>query len=182
MDWNTPQGILRRGMSLERDGYRFYRLAADLASDKRGKAMFQDLAAQEVDHLRLLLAEYQALEQGQGWLPYEEAMALDLPLDPDNPDLPGDEPPDSIPVFTAGRQASLENDIAALEFGMETENLTRAFYAQATESVTDPTARATYEFLTRQEEEHYRLLQNTHDYLAQNQTWWDPEQKPFFTG
>lgn len=182
MDWNTPQGILRRGMSLERDGYRFYRLAADLASDKRGKAMFQDLAAQEVDHLRLLLAEYQALEQGRGWLPYEEAMALDWPLDPDNPDLPGDEPPDSIPVFTAGRQPSLDNDIAALEFGMETENLTRTFYAQAAESATDPNARATYEFLTRQEEEHYRLLQNTHDYLTQNQTWWDPEQKPFFTG
>jgi rubrerythrin len=182
MHWNTAQGILRRGMSLERDGYRFYTLAAHLASDKRGKAMFQDLAAQEVQHLRLLLAEHQALEAGHDWLPYEEALASDFPLDPDSPDLPGDEPLDSVPVFTANRQVSLENDIAALEFGMETENITRAHYTQAARSADDPNARATYEFLTHQEEDHYRLLQSTHDYLTQNQTWWDPEQKPFFTG
>lgn len=182
MDWNTPQGILRRGMSLERDGYRFYTLAANLASDKRGKAMFNDLAAQEVDHLRLLLAEYRALEEGRGWLPYEQAMASALPLDPENPNLPGEEPLDSLPVFTADREVSLGTDIAALEFGMETENITRALYAHAAQSAADPNARTVYEFLTHQEEEHYRLLQNTHDYLAQNKTWWDPEQKPFFTG
>ena len=46
----------------------------------------------------------------------------------------------------------------------------------------DPQARQAYEFLVSQEEEHYRLLQNTHDYLTQNQTWWDSEELPFFTG
>ena len=47
MDWNTPQGILRRGMSLERDGYNFYIQAAKRASGERGRAMFLDLAVQE---------------------------------------------------------------------------------------------------------------------------------------
>jgi rubrerythrin len=69
MKWNTPLGILRRGMSLERDGYRFYMLAAERASDERGSRMFRDLARQEESHLRLLLAEYRSLEAGQGWLP-----------------------------------------------------------------------------------------------------------------
>lgn len=58
MDRDTPLGILRRGMSLERDGYRFYTQAAERASSERGRRMFLDLAAQEVDHLRLLLAEW----------------------------------------------------------------------------------------------------------------------------
>ena len=82
MDWNSTQGILRRGMSLERDGYNFYMLAAARAFNERGRAMFLDLASQEKDHLRLLLAEYRALEEGQGWLPHEEAMQADFPLDP----------------------------------------------------------------------------------------------------
>ena len=182
MDWNTPQGILRRGMSLERDGYRFYTQAAARASGSRGRAMFLDLAAQEADHLRLFLAEYRALEEGRGWLPYQEALQTDFPLDPADPDLPGEEPPDPAPVFTPEREVSLAGDVAALEFGLETERISRELYAQAARSTDDPLAREAYEFLTRQEEQHYRLLQNTHDYLTQNQTWWDGEQYPFFTG
>ncbi|MEE8391710.1 MAG: ferritin family protein [Anaerolineae bacterium] len=182
MDWNTPQGILRRGMTLERDGYNFYTQAAERSSGKRGKAVFLDLAAQEEQHLRLILAEYRALEEGRGWLPYKEAMRAGFDLDPANPDLPGEEPSEPMPVFTSGREVSLEGDIAALKFGMETEHISRELYAQAAQETDDPQARQAYEFLTRQEEAHYRLLQNTHDYLTQNQTWWDSEELPFFTG
>ncbi len=182
MDWNTPQGILRRGMSLERDGYRFYTQAAERASGERGRRMFLDLAAQEADHLRLLLAEYRALEEGRGWLPYKEAMKADFPLDPADPDLPGEEPPEPMPVFTPDRQVSLEGDIAALEFGLETERISRELYAQGAKTTDDPHARQAYEFLTRQEEAHFQLLHSTHEYLTRNQTWWDSEELPFFTG
>ncbi|MCP4542693.1 MAG: ferritin family protein [Chloroflexi bacterium] len=182
MDWNSPQGVLRRGMSLERDGYNFYTQAAERASGKRGKATFLDLAAQEEQHLRLMLAEYQALEEGHGWIPYEEAMQSDFALDPANPELPGEEPSEPSPIFSPSREVSLAGDIAALEFGMETEQLSRQLYAQAAQDSDDPKARQAYEFLTKQEDEHYRLLQNTRDYLAQNQTWWDSEELPFFTG
>jgi rubrerythrin len=182
MDWSTPLGILRRGMSIERDGYNFYTLAAERASDKRGKAMFLDLAAQEEQHLRLLLAEYRALAEGQGWLPHEEAMQQEFPLNPADPDLPGEEPPEPSPVFTPEREVCLAGDIAALEFGLETERISRELYAQAAQEVDDPRARQAYEFLTGQEDQHYRLLHNTHEYLTQNQTWWDSDEYPFFIG
>jgi rubrerythrin len=182
MDWNSPQGILRRGMSIERDGYNFYTTVAERASDKRGQAMFLDLAAQESEHLRLLVAEYRALEEGRGWLPFEEAMRQEFPLNPADPDLPGEEPPGPSPVFTPDREVGLAGDIAALEFGLETERISRELYAQGAQETGDPHARQAYEFLTGQEERHYRLLQNTHEYLTQNQTWWDSEEYPFFTG
>lgn len=182
MDWNTPQGILRRGMSLERDGYRFYTEVAGRASDPRGRAMFLDLARQEADHLHLLLVEYGALEAGRGWLPYEEAMREPRSFDPAAPDLPGDEPPEVAPVFTPEREISLEGDIAALRYGLETEDISRTLYFQGAQTADDPHARAAYEFLVKQEEEHYKLLQNTIDYLVNNQTWWDSEQLPFFEG
>jgi len=182
MDWNSPQGILRRGMTIERDGYNFYTLVAERASNERGKAMFLDLAAQEEEHLRLLVSEYRALEEGKDWLPYEEAMKQTFPLDPANPELPGEEPPDPMPVFTAEREVSLEGDIAALEFGLETERISRELYAQGAKETDDARARQAYEFLIHQEEKHYQLLQNTHQYLSDNQTWWDDEEYPFFIG
>ena len=182
MDWNTPKGILRRGMSLERDGYIFYKRAAEYASGERGKAMFRDLASQEEDHLRLLLAEYQALEDGRGWLLFEEAMQADFPLDAADPDLPGEEPPEPIAVFTPDRKVSLAGDIAALEFGLETERISQELYAKGAKDTDDPNARQAYEFLAEQEEYHFQLLQNTLDYLTNNQTWWDGDQYPFFTG
>ena len=144
--------------------------------------MFLDLAAQEGDHLRLLLVEYRALEDGQGWLPHQEAMAMNVAIDVADPDLPGEEPPDPPPVFTRDREVSLEGDIAALEFGMETERISRELYAQGARESGAPPAREAYEFLTRQEEGHFRLLQSTHDYLTQNSTWWDADEYPFFIG
>jgi rubrerythrin len=182
MDWDSAQGILRRGMSLERDGYAFYKLAAERASADRASAMFLDLAAQEADHLHLFLAQYRALEEGRGWLTVDEAMRVDLALDPADPDLPGDEPPGELPVFTSDREISLEGDIAALEYGLETERITRDLYAEAGGKADDETAKEVYRFLASQEEEHYRLLENTHRYLTENETWWDSEQYPFFTG
>ena len=64
MDWNSPLGVMRRAMQIERDGYKFYSEAAERASGKRGKEMFLSLAADEAKHLRLLLIEYKALESG----------------------------------------------------------------------------------------------------------------------
>ena len=184
MDWSSPKGVLRRGMSLERDGYKFYMEVADHASDERGAAMFRDLANQEVDHLRLLLAQYGALEETGDWLPHREAMSQTFELDPADPDLPGQEPPEEyqLPVFTPDREASLESDLAALDFGLETEDITRDLYLQGAQQTEDENAREAYQFLVNQEERHYALLQNTREYLSENETWWDSEEYPFFTG
>jgi rubrerythrin len=163
-------------MSIERDGYRFYMTAADRASDEHGAEMFRDLAHQEVDHLHLLLVEYAALEAGEGWIPHQEAMAREMDIDPENPDLPGEEPPmEDMPVFSPKRAFSLEGD-------METEVIARELYVQGALQTEDEHAREAYEFLVKQEEYHYELLQNTRDYLTNNQTWWDSAEMPFFIG
>jgi len=81
-------------------------------------------------------------------------MQADFPLDPANPDLPGEEPPEPMPVFIPDREISLEGDIAALEFGLETERISRELYAQGAQETGDARARQAYQFLVGQEEEH----------------------------
>lgn len=182
MDWNSPLGVLRRAMGIERDGYRFYSEIAEMAASPQGREMFLNLARDEALHLKLLLVEYESLEAGRGWVDPTEAMEQDLPLDPANPLLPGQEYPERFPVFTPAREHTIENDLAALEFGLETEHLTYELYYRQAQVATDPAARTAYEFLAREENRHYKLLQNTRDYLAQSNTWWDAEEMPFFEG
>jgi len=182
MDWNSPLGILRRAMQIERDGYKFYNEAAERAVGERGRNMFRGLAADEEKHLRLLLIEYKALESGQGWIDPAQALEQDLVLDPANPDLPGEEYPEPSPIFTPAREPSLEGDVAALEFGMETEQLSYDLYKKSAEEQTDPAARQAYELLAKEENRHYEILQSSRDYLVDNQTWWDSEELPFFEG
>jgi rubrerythrin len=182
MDWNSPLGILRRAMQVERDGYKFYTEAAERAVGERGKEMFRGLAADEEKHLRLLLIEYKALESGQGWIDPTQALEQDVDLDPAEPDLPGEEYPEPLPIFTPARQPSLDGDVAALEFGMETERLSYDLYRGAAKAQADPSAKQAYEFLAQEEDRHYKILQSSRDYLVDNQTWWDSEQLPFFIG
>jgi rubrerythrin len=182
MDWNSPYGILRRAMQIERDGYKFYNEVAERAIGERGRNMFRGLAADEEKHLRLLLIEYKALESGQGWIDPTQALDQDLDLDPANPDLPGEEYPEPSPIFTPAREPSLEGDIAALEFGMETEELSYNLYKKSAEGQTDPAAKQAYELLAEEENRHYEILQSSHDYLVDNETWWDSEEFPFFEG
>jgi len=182
MDWNGPLGILRRAMQIERDGYKFYHEAADRAVGERGRNMFRGLAADEEKHLRILLVEYRALELGQGWVDPAQALEKEFELDPANPDLPGEEYPQLSPIFTPAREPSLEGDIAALEFGMETERLSYELYRKSAEEQTDSAAKQAYELLAKEENRHYEILQSSRDYLVDNQTWWDSEELPFFEG
>ncbi len=182
MDWNSPLGILRRAMQIERDGYKFYREAAERAAGERGKSVFLGLADDEETHLRLLLIEHQAVESGQGWIDPTQALKQDFEFDPANPDLPGEEYPEPSPIFTPAREQSLEGDVATLEFAMETEQLSYDLYKGAAAEQTDPAAKQAYELLAKEENHHYEILQSSRDYLVDNQTWWDSEELPFFIG
>ena len=46
----------------------------------------------------------------------------------------------------------------------------------------DAAAKQVYKLLAQEENRHYEILQSSRDYLTDNQTWWDDEQLPFFTG
>jgi len=68
---------LSQAMKLETDGYTFYLSMVELVEDEGGKAMFRQLAADEVDHLHYIERQYDALQAGKGWSAIPEMDAVE---------------------------------------------------------------------------------------------------------
>ena len=179
--------VLRRAMENEREGYHFYLEAAERSADPAGQGTFRTLAKDEERHLAILLVEYYSLIAGQGWVAPEEALAREVEVDITKPLFPGEElaPQEKSPfeaTWAAYDVEALAGDLAALEFGMDVEEEFYKMYEKATAETDDPLGRRAYEFLMKEENRHFKLLQDAHDYLSDNKHWWDDWEKPFFEG
>ncbi|MDY7042043.1 MAG: ferritin family protein [Chloroflexota bacterium] len=184
-DTNSALSILRRAMKGERDGYRFYVEASQRSADPAGAGTFRNLANAEEDHLRLIFVEYQSLSAGQGWVAPEEAMAREVEVDIAKP-LPWEEAESKETPFSATWAAyevdGLAGDLAALEFGLDMEKKFYKMYQEAAAQAEEPQARQAYGFLMKEENKHYKILQDAYDYLSDNKHWWDDWELPFFEG
>jgi len=179
--------VLRRAMENEREGYRFYLEASERSSDPAGQGTFRSLARDEERHLALLLVEFNSLNAGRGWIDPQEAIRRQVEVDIARPLFPGEElaAQERSPfeaTFAAYDVGELEGDLAALEFGMNVEEQFYKMYEQAAAETDDPLGRQAYQFLMKEENRHYKLLQEAHDYLSDNQHWWDAWELPFFEG
>jgi rubrerythrin len=179
--------VLRRAMENEREGYRFYLEASERSADPAGQGTFRTLASDEEKHLALLLVEYDSLRAGQSWVALEEAMAREVEVDITKPLFPEDEmaPQRKSPfeaMWAAYEVEALAGDLAALEFGMSVEEDFYKMYEKAAAETDDPLGRRAYQFLMKEENRHYKLLQGAHHYLSDNKHWWDDWELPFFEG
>lgn len=178
--------ILTLAIRNEQMGQDFYAEAARRSFDEQGRNMFNHLASMEEEHMRILLAEYEAVQQGKDWLPSEEALARGKELDITRLPALGEVPERVLLppyIFPPPEEApSIQGDIAVLEYGLEMEQRSYDLYKDAMERSADANARDLYARLMKEENEHYRVLQETHAYLTTNETWWDDWQRPFFTG
>jgi rubrerythrin len=185
--------VLWESLINERDGYRFYVEASRRTRHHRGAEMYESLAGDEIQHLRLFLVEYLAVSRGQPWIDLKEAMQSDLEFDVDEPDFGlGLKKPQGAATVSeklfpaewkqAAKIGSLDDDLAALRFGMEIEERAYKLYAQAGADASDPKAKEAFDFLVEEEKRHYHLIENAYSYLADNETWWDDLEAPFFEG
>ena len=178
--------ILRRAVENERQGYHFYQEAVARADDARGKAMFESLGNDETRHLHLLLVEHQSLEKGKGWVDPQVALEQEIEVDMSQPLFPGEEMPAvAFPWEEASDRAwdELQTDLAVLKFGMEMEERFYEMYKAALEEAEPQSLAAqAYRFLMTEENRHFTLLQEAHNYLDQNDVWWDDWQRPIFEG
>jgi rubrerythrin len=179
--------VLRRAMENEREGYRFYLEASERSADPAGQGTFRSLARDEERHLALLLVEYNSLSTGEGWLDPEEALTREVEVDINGPLFPGDalalqEKSPFEATWAAYDIEGLAGDLAALEFGMNVEEQFYKMYELAAAEADDAVGHQAYQFLMKEENRHFKLLQDAHNYLGANEHWWDDWELPFFEG
>jgi len=165
---------LEKAMEVERQGKAFYEEAAARMQDEAGKAVFQNLAKDEVEHIRLLQAEYDQISKDSEWMELDEAKIC--------------EPQTPLKLFPDKREAALSlpagaKDVDALKLAMDFEERGFKAYKKAQKDTHDPNGKKVYAFLAKMENNHYVFLLKTHDYLTNQGTWYFDEQEfPMFDG
>lgn len=166
--------VLRQAMGNELEGRALYLEAVERTEDELGQRMFRSLAQDEEGHLQILQVEYGAITGTGRWLDLEATQR--------------EEPHPSVRFFP--QEEAIErlipedaSDLDALKIAMDFERRGYRLYEKAAAETSDPTAQAVFRFLVEEESRHFALLDNAHDYLANQGIWYfDDLEKPFFEG
>lgn len=165
---------LEKAMETERQGEAFYQELAEHVEDPSGREVFQTLADEEVEHVRMLQAQHESVANDSKWVTLEKARVC--------------EPQTPLELFPNRRDASLTvapktKDADALKLAMEFEEKGYKAYMKSAKDTADSEGKRTYEFLAKQENSHYVFLQKTLDYLTNQGAWYfDDQEFPFFEG
>lgn len=167
--------ILKKGMSTEVWGQRFYQQAIERTRSEDGKRVFQSLVEEEGKHLDILRGQYAALSAEKDWVSLEEAQAMAASV----------EPTDIFPQ--AGATGQLIPDAAtdeqAIELAMDFERRGFNLYDEAAKNADSLEEKAVWAYLAKAEDRHYAFLQETLEYLTNDGVWYfDDLEKPFFEG
>ena len=159
--------ILTKAIAFEEEGIRFFSEKAETAISDLEKRIFRSLAKDEQGHRAVLVGLVEELRRAHN------LTALDH--------LPAHEHPQAKQVFEVSLEevqdptVYVPEDLEILQGAMEVERRGYAIYTAAAAEVQSPKAKALFEHLAREEQIHYQLLSNTHDFLE------DPEGFKGFT-
>lgn len=167
--------VLKKGMSTELWGLRFYNEAVARTKDETGKRVFQSLVEEETRHLDILSGQYAAYSKIHNYVSREEAIALAESVDP-------------LKIFPEASAAAQlipagATDEQALQMAMDFERRGYDLYAQAAQAAASDAERELWQYLAKAEDKHFVFLQETYEYLTNNGVWYFDEQElPFFEG
>ncbi len=159
--------VIRLAIETEIDGYRYFNSAAERAVHDRARDTWMSLAADEIEHMRILQAQLRDLGK------------------PEADEDDGGEAKDKAviaPTSTVPGSVNLDDDLEALKVGLEVEARTRDFYAMAATETANPTMKSAYERLAAMEAGHYKLVDETYRFLADPQGWNLDQVRPISEG
>ncbi|MGC9468521.1 MAG: ferritin family protein [Anaerolineae bacterium] len=147
--------VLAEALKLERDGEKFYNTMVHRVEDEDGKAMFKQLAEDEVDHYNYISRQYEALQEGKGWSAIPE-MELVESIDAVSLVFPPDEK-----VMEELPENPDEQD--ALLFGLSIEDKSFKLYHGSAERADDPEAKKLFLQLAGAEQRHFEILMQRYE-------------------
>ena len=153
-EMDATLAALQMAIQTELDGFNFYQEFAERTEDSNARAMFEQLAKDEVMHLELLRNNKAMLQEGGEWIQY-------LAVSPD--------PIKGAPIFSRERVAqnvvAYTSDLSALRMAYLIEKDAVAFYTRAAQETDDPNGRRMFFDLAKMEQGHLNLLEGEYNFM-----------------
>lgn len=145
MTENSALDILKNAILLETRGKAFYRTAADQSTNSHVKAFFETMAAEEVQHVKILSEQFQAFRETGTFKAPDTSQTGKI----------------SKNVLTAevkSRIAAADFEAAAISAAMLMEERAITLYANRAKDAQDPQEKKLYQWLADWEKEHLEFL------------------------
>jgi len=156
-------GIAKEAIRLEINGRNFFRHAAGVTESELGKKIFEKLASDEIEHLKVFGDMFTEATGGSEWKKFvrgEEKRFSDI-IEKLKERLVG----------AAGEKRA--GDLEAIRIGMELERKAIDFFSGLASSSISTEAKEIAEKICEQEKGHYDLLQAQYDSLHNSGFWFD---------
>ncbi len=141
----------------------FYEKNSQRTKNALGKMMFAQIATEEDEHFKKILALHKRLkEQGQ----WPETLPLEVK---------GTQVKDVLKKFVEAVDTSSKgdgNDLEAVKTAIDFETKGELFYAELARTVDNPMEKKFYEFLASMEREHRLSLEDTMEFFVDPSGWY----------
>ena len=151
----------------------FYLKNAERSVNPLGKAMFRQIADEELEHYERLQQLHAKLSQSQQW-------PASLPLDVKGTRIKDvlKSVLDKVKKVPAGDV----DDLAALKTAIDFEARGAAFYANLRDKSSDPIQKKFFDLLAGIEQEHYVSLKDSEHFLTDPASWYREKEHPGLDG
>lgn len=155
---------LRIALKTEMEGFGFYNEAASMITDEKGKNVFKHLASEELDHMKVIFGIVKSVEDGKGWIGYEDAVGVDytkgggLPIFPEENEM-------------IDRLRTNETEVNAVQIALDSEEEAVRFYSEMLKEASSDAEKEVLAKLLEMEKGHFDLLRWEKDALM-NMGWW----------
>ena len=145
--------ILKKAIKGEEDGYYFYNLLAEKATNVEAKKKLENLRDDEIRHKETLINIFNEFVGGEiGELPPKGINAL-------------------AEVFRKGKLEERKSEMEFINLAIEAELAATKYYQQERELVDDPKFKKIFDELAAEEHGHYELLMAEKEALSGNYYW-----------
>jgi rubrerythrin len=161
------QEVLNVAAKTERDGIKFYADAAVSASNQLVKKMFESFVREEERHLQFIEA---IMAKRKVEISHSALMAEVKTIFT------------TAPKSLQGKVQATDNDLKALDFGLQIERKSYDFYTDWKAKTESPEVRALCDTLAEEENRHFHLFTQMKEYLDRTGDWYMVEEGWIFDG
>jgi rubrerythrin len=153
--------------------HEFYLKNAERTKNPVGKAMFQQIAAEELEHYERLKQLHENWAKDKKWpdtvpLKVKDTIVKDILK--------------NFVKKAANAPPNDADDLKALAEAIDFEGQGAAYYARLRDDVTDPKEKAFFELLANIEHEHFVSLKDTQEYFLDPASWFRRVERPEIDG